>query len=44
MIRLHLRRRRRNRVAAGLEQIALRVLATVWLLRLLVRHGRPAIR
>jgi hypothetical protein len=38
------RRRRRNRVAHGIEQVALRVFATLWLLRQLARHGRAAIR
>jgi hypothetical protein len=32
------RRRKRNRVARGIEYVAVRVLAAVWLARTLLRH------
>ena len=40
--RIPLRRRKRNRVAASIEQALLRVMAAFWLTRWLARHARPA--
>ena len=38
------RRRRRNRLTKAYEQIAVRILAMVWLVRKLLRHARAATR
>jgi hypothetical protein len=42
--RLPFRRRRRNRLARGVEDAALRVLSVLWLARLYARHGLRHVR
>jgi hypothetical protein len=42
--RLVPRRRQRNPAANAIEQVALRVLTAAWILRMLLRHGRPFLR
>ena len=36
-----IRRRRQNRFANAIEQVLLRIVAALWVLRIVLRHARP---
>ncbi|MGE5688947.1 MAG: hypothetical protein ACM33B_00165 [Pseudomonadota bacterium] len=42
MRRVRFHRRPRNRAANAVEQILLRIVAAIWVLRIVLRHARPA--